>query len=140
MNIIDISTAFAKKEYAKHDKNHRWSHVQGVMKIALKLAKFYPKTNLEAIKLAVIFHDITYNNYKTHVDDSVKTAEKFLTAQKYPKRKIEKIKKIIFAHSSPHRRKFGDTKIIEGKIIYDSDKFELAITPKGQKNIMINYI
>jgi len=77
MHIIKSSIQFAKQEYAKHDKNHQWGHVQDVMKTSLKLAKRYPKTNLEILKLAVIFHDITYKKYATHVDDSVKTAEKF---------------------------------------------------------------
>lgn len=130
MDIIPTSIKFAKKEYAKHDKHHQWSHVKNVMITALKLAKHYPKTNLELLKLAIIFHDITYKNYETHVDDSAQTAEQFLQAQHYPTSKINKIKKIIFAHSSPHRRKFGNTKLIEGKIIYDADKFQLALDSK----------
>jgi len=37
----------------------------------------------------------------------------------------------MISHSGPHRRKLGEAKLIEGKIIYDSDKFYLAITKEG---------
>ena len=129
-NILTLSKQFAQKEYAKHDKNHQWNHVNDVMKIALKLAKHYPKTDMEILKLAIIFHDITYKKYKTHVDQSAKTAEKFLSKNNYPRERLNKLKNIIFAHSSPHRKKMGDAKLIEGKIIYDADKFKLALISK----------
>jgi len=88
MDIIKISEDFAKKEYSKHEEPHNWDHVQKVMDIALKLAKFYPEVNLEILKLAVIFHDISYEKYETHVDESIKVAEKFLKKQDYPEEKI----------------------------------------------------
>ncbi len=133
MNIIKTSEDFAKKEYAKHDKMHRWSHVRDVMKIALKLAGFYPETDLEILKLAVIFHDISYQEYKTHVDDSVEIAKKFLKEHGYPRSKIRKVVQVMISHSGPHRRMFGESKSIEGKIIYDADKFRLAKTKEGFK-------
>ncbi len=131
MNIIQISEEFAKKEYAKHDKDHQWDHVEEVMKVALKLAESYPEVDLEILKLAVIFHDVSYEKYETHVDQSLKVAEKFLREHNYPQDKIQKILTVMTAHSGPHRRKLGDTNLIEGKIIYDADKFHLAKTPEG---------
>lgn len=128
-NILKISETLAKKEYAKHDKNHQWNHAQDVMKVALKLAEHYPKTDLEILKLAVIFHDIVYKKYETHVDQSVKAAEKLLSQNNYPKERLKKVINVIFAHSGPHRRKFGEAKMIEGKIIYDADKYRLTLNP-----------
>jgi len=122
---------FAKKEYAKHDEFHQWHHVEDVMNVALKLAKFYPETDLEILKLAVIFHDISYEKYETHVEESLKVAEKFLKEKNYPKDKINNVLKVMISHSGPHRRKFGDTNMIEGKIIYDADKFKIAKTKEG---------
>jgi hypothetical protein len=37
----------------------------------------------------------------------------------------------MIAHSGPHRIKLGDTDIMEGKIIYDADKFHLAKIEDG---------
>jgi len=131
MNIIKTSEDFAKKEYAKHDEIHQWNHSEDVMKIALKLAKFYPEVDLEILKLAVIFHDISYEQYEIHVEESMKVAEKFLKENNYPEEKIKKVLQVMISHSGPHRRKFGEASIIEGKIIYDSDKFHLAKTKGG---------
>ncbi len=63
MDIIKSSENFAKKEYAKHDKKHQWNHVESVINIASKLAKFHSEVDLEILKLAVIFHDISYEQY-----------------------------------------------------------------------------
>lgn len=131
MSILKIAEQFAKKEYSKHDENHQWNHMQNVMKIALKLAKSCPECDLEILKLAVIFHDIRYEKYETHVEESMKVAEKFLQEHRYPQERIKKVLAVMISHSGPHRRKLGDTKLIEGKIIYDSDKFYIAQTPEG---------
>ncbi len=128
MDIIKTSKEFAKTEYAKNDEKHQWSHVENVMYIALKLVKFYPTADLEILKLAVIFHDIDYRKYETHVEESIKLAEKFLKKNNYPDDKINKVLQVMISHSGPHISKLGKTKLIEGKIIYDSDKFQLIKT------------
>ena len=131
MDIIKTSEDFAKIEYAKHDEKHQWGHVEDVMNIALKLVKFHPEADLEILKLAVIFHDISYEQYETHVEESMKVAEKFLNEQNYHEDKIKKVLQAMISHSGSHRRRLGEAKSIEGKIIYDSDKFNLAKTKKG---------
>jgi len=131
MDIVKISKNFAKKKYVNHDEKHQWNHVEDVMDIALKLAKFHPEADLEILKLAIIFHDISYDRYETHVEESVKVAEKFLEEHNYPKEKIKKVLQVIISHSGPHRRNLGESKLIEGKIIYDSDKFNYSKTKEG---------
>ncbi len=131
MSIIKLAKQFARKEYAKHDEEHQWPHIEAVMEIALKLAKFYPEVDLEVLKLAVIFHDISYEQHETHVEESMKVAKKFLEEHNYPEKKIKKVLQIIISHSGPHRKRLGEAKLIEGKIIYDSDKFYIAQTPEG---------
>jgi HD superfamily phosphodiesterase len=133
MDIIKTSEDFAKKEYAKHDELHQWNHVEDVMNVALKLAEFHPEVDVEILKLAIIFHDISYEKYETHVEESMKVAEKFLKEQNYPEDKIKKVLQVMISHSGPHRRKLGEAKMIDGKIIYDSDKFNLAKTKEGFK-------
>jgi len=128
MDIIKVSKKFAKIEYKKNDKKHQWSHVENVMCTALKLVKFYPAADLEILELAIIFHDIDYHKYETHVEESIKLAEKFLKKNNYPNNKIAKVLQVMIAHSGPHIKKLGKTKLIEGKIIYDSDKFQLIKT------------
>ena len=128
--IIKTSENFAKKEYAQHDKQHQWKHVEEVMTVALKLAKSYPEVDLEILKLAVIFHDISYETYQTHVDESVAVAKKFLRENNYPEKRIQYVLAVMIAHSGPHRKKLSETDLIEGKIIYDADKFKPASATK----------
>jgi HD superfamily phosphodiesterase len=123
MNFLKSAEKFARVEYAKNDENHKWTHVEEVMINALKIANSLSvPVDLELLKLAVIFHDIDYESYETHVDNSVLVMESFLKKQNYPIERIAKIKEIMLDHSGPHRRKLGEAKTIEGKIMYDADK------------------
>lgn len=122
MNILQKAEKFAKKEYLSNDPKHQWSHIQAVLNRAMEIIKNFKNIDLESLKLAIIFHDIDYTAYDTHVDDSVKIAEKFLIENNHPKNKIEKIKEIMLDHSTPHRKERGEATLIEGKIIYDADK------------------
>ncbi|MBT3985062.1 HD domain-containing protein [archaeon] len=122
MDIIQKAEEFAKKEYKKNDSFHQWSHIQNVLKRALEIAEQLKDVDYEVLKLAIIFHDIDYRKYETHVEASIEVAETFLKKEGYPKERIEKVKEIMLNHSSPHRRKFGEAKLLEGKIIYDADK------------------
>ena len=131
IDIVTISQKFAKVEYSKHDEYHQWRHVEGVMRVALELAKNYKNVDLEILILAVIFHDISYKRYETHVEESLKVAENFLKKQNYLIERTNKVLEVMLCHSGPHRRKFGEAKSIEGKIIYDADKFNLAKTKEG---------
>lgn len=132
-NTIELAKEFAKNEYAQHDQVHQWDHVEEVMDVALKLAKSHPEVDLEVLQLAVIFHDINYENYETHVEKSIDVAEAFLNKHNYPRKRTQKVLDAILAHSGPHRRKLGDTNLLEGQILYDADKFGLAKSPGGFK-------
>jgi HD superfamily phosphodiesterase len=78
-NIVNQAKEFAKEEYAKHDPMHRWDHVEQVLDTALYLEDFYrEELDSEILRLAVILHDIWYESYDKHVDESVKMAKSFL--------------------------------------------------------------
>ena len=137
MDIIEKATIFAKIEYEKNDQLHQWTHVNDVMKRALEIANKLDCVDYELLKLGVIFHDIDYNSEKTykenyikHVENSIKKAEKFLKNYNYPHDKIIKIQQILLDHSTPHRLRYGDSKIKEGQILYDADKSIFLITPE----------
>jgi len=133
MDIIEKSEEFAKKQYEKNDPIHQWDHVEAVLKRSLEIADQLENVDYEALKLAIIFHDIDYSSYETHVEASIKVAEDFLQNENYPKDKIEKVKEIMLNHSSPHRRKIGEAKLLEGKIIYDADKSISFTDPEKYK-------
>ncbi|EKE29001.1 MAG: hypothetical protein ACD_2C00251G0002 [uncultured bacterium (gcode 4)] len=129
-NIVNQATEFAKAEYAKHDPMHRWDHVEQVMEMALYLEDFYrAETDPEILRLAVIFHDIWYENYDEHADKSVDMAIRFLKSEWYPEEKIALVTRAMLDHSWPHRRRDWNSKNMEWKILYDSDKFHLALNP-----------
>lgn len=141
ISIINKAIEFAKIEYKKNDPFHGWGHIENVTKRALEIVeKINNKVDYELLELAIIFHDIDYNsekdfeeNYNNHVDNSVKIAEAFLTKNRYPKERIEKVKQIMLDHSTPHRKKLGEAKSIEGKVIFDSDKSIFITTPELYK-------
>lgn len=122
MNIIEKAEEFAKEEYLKNDSKHQWGHIQNVLNRAIEIAQNRKDIDYETLTLAIIFHDIDYRSYDTHVDASVEVAEQFLSRNDYPREKINKVKEIMLDHSTPHREKRGEAKSLEGKIIYDSDK------------------
>lgn len=129
MAIIEEAEEFAKNEYKKNNSSHGWKHAEDVRRIALELAKNFDNIDLEALKLAVIFHDIDYSVPKLHTENSIKVAEKFLRENNYPEERIEKVKDIIFSHTTHLRREFGEAKLTEGKILYDADKIIASFEP-----------
>jgi putative nucleotidyltransferase with HDIG domain len=147
MDIIEKATIFAKKAYQKNDSQHQWTHVEAVLKRALEIARQLDNVDDEILKLAVIFHDIDYNseatyeeNYKKHVENSINVAEEFLVKNNYPKDSIIKLKQVMLDHSTPHRRLLGESKIQEGKILYDADKsITLTTLEKYEKYFPLFY-
>lgn len=130
MDIIKKAEEFAKKEYEKNDSKHQWSHVKAVLKRALEIAEHFKNADFEALKLAIIFHDIDYSVPKLHTENSIKIAEKFLRENNYPEDRIKKVKEIMFSHTTHLRKEFGDAKLLEGKIIYDADKSIFITNPE----------
>lgn len=137
MDIFKLAEDFAKKEYLKNDPMHQWEHIEAVRKRAMEIASQLNNVDYELLHLSITFHDIDYHsdstfekNYNNHVDNSIKVAEKFLKEQNFPKERIDKVKQIMMDHSTPHRKKFGESKIIEGKILYDADKSIFITTIK----------
>ncbi len=137
IGIIEKSISFPKKEYRKKDQRHQWGHIEAVMRRALEIAEQLDDVDYELLKLAVIFHDIDYNseasyeeNYRNHVENSVKVAQDFLKRNNYPRARIERLKQVMLDHSTPYRRKFGESIVKEGKILYDADKSLFLTTPE----------
>lgn len=129
-NILQETEGFAKLQYTQHDPMHQWDHVLQVMEIAEYLANTVNhEVDMEVLKLAVILHDVSYINYDTHVDDSVNMATDFLLDKWYPSSEIKRVTDAMFDHSGPHRREFWEATTIEWKIVYDADKYHLALTP-----------
>lgn len=122
MDIVREAEEFAQKEYQKNDSFHQYPHIQDVMNRALQIATLFKDVDYEALKLAIIFHDIDYSSYENHPDASVVVAEKFLKSHGYPQDRTEKVKEIMLNHSTPHRNRQGEARLLEGKIIYDADK------------------
>lgn len=123
MDYISLSENFAKERYLLNDDKHQWQHIQDVMKRAMEIVSLLDvDIDLEILKISIIFHDIDYESYNTHVDASVLVAEMFLSENNYPKKRVELVKEVMLDHSTPHRKIRGEAQTIEGKIIYDADK------------------
>ena len=127
-SLIKKAEKLAKKMCEQNDKDHNWQHVEDVWSIVQKLSKHFPEADLELLKLAVIFHDCDYNSPETHHEDSADFAKKFLIENDYPEEKIKQIYQIMLDHRGKYRRANGESETIEGKIIYDADKFRLAVS------------
>jgi HD superfamily phosphodiesterase len=135
MNILKAAEEFAKIEYLKNDSFHQWHHIEDVQRRADEIcALLNDKTiDLEALRLAIIFHDIDYRTYDDHPDASVKVARSFLSKNGFSEQKMHQIQEIMLDHSSPHRKVRGDSKTLEGKIIFDADKSIFITTPETYK-------
>ena len=133
VNRLELCREYGRKGYRKNGKRHQWRHVIEVKKIAMIISHEFPEVDLELLELAVIFHDIRYQNYETHVEDSVACARKVLKNLRYLPNQINLVTEAIYSHSGPHRREQGDTDLLEGKILYDADKFTLLKFPGAKE-------
>lgn len=139
-NYIEQVEQFARIEYEKHDDFHKWNHAEDVMGMAMYLAKFYKEANIEILKIAAMLHDVTYPDYETHVDKSVETAKKFLKEIWYPEDRIKRVVEAMLDHSWVYRKINWEARTIEGKIIYDSDKFHYAPKDPEWFEIYLNHL
>ena len=132
MNLITLAEDFAQIEYLKNDPFHQWHHIGAVQRRADEIcSKLTDKSiDREALRLAIIFHDIDYRSYVDHPEASVKVAQNFLSENGVSAQKINQIAEIMLDHSSPHRKIRGDAKTIEDKIIFDADKSIFITTPE----------
>lgn len=132
MNLIQKAEEFAKIEYLKNEDFHQWHHIENVQKRADEICEKLKSTKIdnEALRLAIIFHDIDYKSYENHPDASVEVAKRFLISNNVSAERINQITEIMLDHSSPHRKIRGEAKTIEGKIIFDSDKSICITTPE----------
>lgn len=131
MDIIKKAEEFAKIEYLKNESFHQWHHIEDVQRRADEICDKLKGVaiDLEALRLAIIFHDIDYRTYEDHPDASVKVARNFLSQNGLSEERINQIQEIMLDHSSPHRKVRGEAKTIEGKIIFDADKSIFITSP-----------
>lgn len=141
-NIVKKIEKECRSIFEKHDKEidgaHKWSHVNRVRNIALKIAELYNKgegnVNIYEIEIVALLHDI--GRYKEdHAEWSYKLAIPIL--EKYKDKlidiDIEKILKIVRSHPYYRKEDCADEDIyedIEFKIITDADKID-AFGPIG---------
>jgi len=129
-DLLKKAEKFAKKHYKQNDEKHGWTHVKEVWEVAEKLAENFPETDMEVLKLAVIFHDADYSDPDKHHLNSAELAKGFLQEQDYANEKINKVYQVILDHRGRYRRAEGEAETIEGRIIYDADKFRWAVSPE----------
>ena len=140
MNQIIIKKA--KEHVFSHlDKNtpannvyHNSDHTKEVVKAGKTIAKGMRLSDddVEIIILAALFHDLGYLEIiKGHEKISDRYAEEFLKKEKYPDKKIIKIKGCILATKVPQKPK----NILE-KVICDSDLSHLGKESFSKRNNM----
>jgi len=130
----DISAIgiIAQKYFKGSSGCHDWSHIERVMKLALKIGK-QEKADLKIIQVAVLLHDIGRKFEMTHKGqkDGVKIChaiESKREAQKILKKfkKITQTEKENILHSvEAHRsRNALIPKTLEAKVVFDADKLD----------------
>ncbi|MEW6228845.1 MAG: HD domain-containing protein [Bacillota bacterium] len=75
--------------------------------------------DLEIISLAVLFHDVGWDEHGPHAEISAAIAEEYLTNASFPEEKIERIASIVRNHSSKSRVVAALS--LEDQIVMDAD-------------------
>lgn len=109
----------------QHKKNVGYDyyndHIKRVVFHALALAKQFD-ADVEIVELGALLHDISmpseYGDRSEHHIYSTEIADNLLTSLKYPREKIEQVKKCVFNHSGRNREL---RKTIEEHCVADGD-------------------
>ncbi len=116
---MDKIEKFVRSELPKYFIEN---HVKHVVKEALGLCKFYPKTDKEVVMVGAWLHDVTHpiSGYKgeDHNIASAKTAKEFLISINYDKNKSKKIIRCIERHRTSQP---PQPRAIEEKIVASAD-------------------
>lgn len=126
LNYTEICRDALKIMLSIKDGAHNVEHIVRVYDWSRELAKNYPKTDLNVLKVAAYWHDVgrKYESEKTdnHNILSGNMVEEYLTKKEASKDFISKVKDAVVNHSFTFK-----SKNIEGKIVHDADK--LAFLP-----------
>lgn len=125
MDIIqEIQNELIKRCNSYEEKtgyNYWEDHIKHVVKNAIELAKRY-EANVEIVTLGALLHDISvpseYGTTEEHHIYGAKIAEELLNKLKYPKEKIEHVKKCIENHRSSGK---ANRQTIEEQCVADAD-------------------
>jgi predicted metal-dependent HD superfamily phosphohydrolase len=113
-----------QNKYDNRSSYHSFAHTKEVAEAAEKIGKGSDLNadELEAVVIAAWFHDTGYlNEQSNHEDQSVKIAEEFLSAHKYPEDKIKNVKDCILAT----RMNYVPANLME-EVIHDADYINLS--------------
>ena len=84
---------YVSEKLINDNTGHDWGHTRRVLKNALEIAKEYPETDLEILKISCLLHDIAFKDgfVEEHNIVGAKQSEEFLEGLNFPREKIQKI-------------------------------------------------
>ncbi len=108
------------------DPCHGYEHVERVRRLALRIAKKLAEQgyeiDFEALEIAALLHDVGRSvSEEKHAEVSADIARRILEALGIDRDRIEKIARIILAHSYSYGRK---PESLEEAILSDADKLD----------------
>jgi len=121
LNYTKICRHALKIMLSIKDGIHNVEHIVRVYDWSMELAKNYPKTNLDVLKVSSYWHDVgrKYESRKKddHNEKSAGMVDRYLRSQGASSEFISKVKYAVVNHSF----KYQPTKI-EAQILHDADK------------------
>lgn len=100
-HVVDYYKKFSSEDYFYHTLDHVINVVKLVEEIGLN--SNISDEGIEILKIAAWFHDIGHiNTWEGHEEKSADYADLFLSNNKYPEERIEKVKGCIIATKIPH--------------------------------------
>lgn len=113
--------------------DHRWEHVQEVVRIALGLAE-ETGADLEIVEAAAWLHDVCKDQSK-HAQAGAREARRVLGATDFPAAKIDAVAEAIRSHSGSVRpRGAPPLEPLEAAVIWDADKLsKLGVSALGHR-------
>lgn len=105
---------------------HDWTHVERVVKLAMKIGKI-EKTDLDVLEVAALLHDIGRKEEMKskgsfcHAEKGAEMARVVLDSLKIEKETIDRICHCIISHRNRNNHL---PKTIEAKVLFDADKLD----------------
>lgn len=120
--MIDKTINYVRNISKNNDTGHDFLHVKRVVKTALKIASYYPKSDLFLIEMVALLHDV--EDLKLKKNNQNTSVKVFLNSIGLKNEIVNKIIELISFISYSNNKTININIPLEAKIVQDADRID----------------